>query len=161
MKCQICGRNEATEATTFHYNKINCNCCENGHVQVVLHCEHCTPHLPNSIHPEMKDEISGENYSANINNILPDKIDGQFIIEEPVITNKVFKWHKCKNGLPIEGDEPEENIELLIVCRESHNKKIFYKTNLYNKKDWAAKYLMRYEVLGWTYIQEPSNYITE
>lgn len=68
----------------------------------------------------------------------------------------VFNWHKCENGLPIEGDEPEENIELLIVCKESISNKIFYKTNAYNKKDWAAKYLMRYEVLGWTYISKPN-----
>ena len=48
--------------------------------------------------------------------------------------DKVFNWHKCENGLPIPGDEPEENIELLIVCKESISNKIFYKTNAYNKK---------------------------
>lgn len=152
--CQICGKNKATHITTFHYD-INCKCCENGHVETIQHCDKCVPELPTEIHPTFKDE-SGVIYKSNMNNILPIKIEGEFIIESPVITDKIFKWHKCENGLPIEGDEPEEGIELLIVCRESRNGQIFYKTNMYDKKDWAAKYLMRYEVLGWTYITKPN-----
>lgn len=151
--CQLCGKNPITQATTFYYD-INCNCCENGHIEVVTHCDKCVPQIPTEIHPTFKD-IYGALYKANINNILPIKIEGEFIIEDPIITDKVFKWHKCINGLPIKGDEPEENVELLIVCRETRNNKIFYKTNMYNEKDWAAKYLMRYEVLGWTYISKP------
>lgn len=143
------------KTTKFYYN-INCACHKNGHVEIVHHKNDQPPSVPTEIHPLFKDEISGELYKSNINNILPIKIEGEFIINNPIITDKVFNWHKCENGLPIEGDEPEENIELLIVCKESISNKIFYKTNSYKEKDWTSKYILHYEVLGWTYISKPN-----
>lgn len=154
MKCQICGKNEATESTTFHYNKIDCNCCSNGHAEVILHCKHCVPHLPSHIHPEMKDEICGNVYTTNINNILPDKIEGQFIIEEPVITDKVFKWHPCFHNKPLPNDEPGENDDVLIACETK--KLIFYMCTRYQKGDWITKAATLYNIIGWTHIQRPA-----
>lgn len=58
--------------------------CSNGHFEVVHHCNKCVPHLPTVIHPLFK-TLDGKVYRANITNVLPFEIEGNFIIEEPVI----------------------------------------------------------------------------
>ena len=83
--CQLCGKNPITQITTFYYD-INCNCCENKHIEVITHCDKCVPQIPTEIHPTFKD-IYGALYKANINNILPIKIEDEFIIDDPNINH--------------------------------------------------------------------------
>lgn len=44
----------------------------------------CVPHLPTVIHPLFK-ALDGKVYRANITNVLPFEIEGNLIIEEPII----------------------------------------------------------------------------
>lgn len=90
-KCDICGKEAALSRTYFKYRIGSCECCgsklrdgSNGHFEVVRHCNKCVPHLPTVIHPLLK-ALDGKVYRANITNVLPFEIEGNFIIEEPVI----------------------------------------------------------------------------
>ena len=90
-KCDICGKEAALSRTYFKYRICSCECCDSklhdgtkGHFEVVHHCKDCVPHLPTVIHPLFK-AMDGKTYKANITNILPFEIEGEFVIEEPVI----------------------------------------------------------------------------
>lgn len=88
-KCDICGKEVPLERTYFYY-PIHCQCCgckvngENCHFEVVHHCKDCVPVVPTEIHPLCKDAYGFEN-RANVSNMMPIKINGQFIIEGAVI----------------------------------------------------------------------------
>ena len=90
-KCDICGKEAALSRTYFKYRIGSCECCRsklrdgsNGHFEVVHHCNKYVPHLPTVIHPLFK-ALDGKVYRANVTNVLPFEIEGNFIIEEPVI----------------------------------------------------------------------------
>lgn len=90
-KCDICGKEAVLSRTYFKYRIGSCECCgsklrdgSNGHFEVVHHCNKCVPHLPTVIHPLFK-ALDGKVYRANITNVLPFEIKGEYIIEEPVI----------------------------------------------------------------------------
>ena len=92
-KCDICGKKATLLRTYFKYRIGSCECCEsklrdgsNGHFEVVHHCNKCVPHLPTIIHPLFK-ALDGKVYRANITNVLPFEIEGEYIIEEPVIVD--------------------------------------------------------------------------
>ena len=82
--CEFCGNYSQVERTYFHY-PIKCECHNNGHFVLIRHCKDCVPSLPTKIYPIFK-AMDGKEYKATISNILPIKIDGQFIITKPVIT---------------------------------------------------------------------------
>lgn len=90
-KCDICGKETALTRTYFMYRIGSCECCDSklhdgtkGHFEAVHHCNECIPHLPIVIHPLFK-AMDGKTYKANITNVLPFEIKGEFVIEEPVI----------------------------------------------------------------------------
>lgn len=92
-KCDICGKEASLERTYFYY-PIHCECCgckingENCHFEVVHHCKDCVPAVPTDIHPLCKDAYGFE-AKANISNMMPIKIEGQFIIEGAVIKEEL------------------------------------------------------------------------
>ena len=90
--CDICGKETELERTYFYY-PIHCECCgskdkdgQKQHFVMVAHCKDCPAPMPTSIHPLCK-AMDGKSYRANITNILPTEIRGQFIINEPIIKN--------------------------------------------------------------------------
>ena len=96
-KCEICGKEAPLERTYFYY-PIHCECCgskdENGqkqHFVMVVHCKDCPAPMPKEIHPLLK-SMHGEEHRANITNILPTEIRGQFIINDKIIKEKQAMW---------------------------------------------------------------------
>lgn len=96
-KCEICGKEAPLERTYFYY-PIHCECCgskdKNGqkqHFEIVVHCKDCPAPMPKEIHPLLK-TMHGEEHRANITNILPTKIRGQFIINDKIIKEKQAMW---------------------------------------------------------------------
>ena len=92
-KCDICG-NEAVLSRTYFYYPIHCQCCgskdKNGQMQhfvMVRHCDKCVPKVPTEIHPLLRD-MCGNEIRADIKNIMPEDISGQFIIDDKIITHK-------------------------------------------------------------------------
>lgn len=90
--CDVCGKEAPLERTYFYYH-IHCECCgskdkdgQKQHFVMVAHCKDCPAPMPTSIHPLCK-AMDGKSYRANITNILPTEIRGQFIINEPIIKN--------------------------------------------------------------------------
>lgn len=51
---------------------------------LVIHCKDCPAPMPKEIHPLLK-SMHGEEHRANITNILPTEIRGQFIINDEII----------------------------------------------------------------------------
>ncbi len=95
-KCEICGKEAPLERTYFYY-PIHCECCgskdKNGqkqHFEMVVHCEDCPAPMPKEIHPLLK-SMHGEEHRANITNILPTEIRGQFIINDKIIKEKALR----------------------------------------------------------------------
>lgn len=92
-KCDICGKEARLERTYFEY-AISCDCCVSQHegkpthFEMVRHCSECIPSLPTEIHPYIK-AMDGKSYRANVKNVLPINICGQFNITEAVITEDV------------------------------------------------------------------------
>lgn len=85
-KCDVCGKECSLERTYFYYN-IKCECCGNRHgyhFEIVRHCSDCPAPMPTHIHPFIK-AMDGRSYRADISNVLPIKIDGEFIIDAPII----------------------------------------------------------------------------
>lgn len=91
-KCDICGRETALERTYFYY-PIHCECCgckvngQDCHFEMIRHCKDCIPAVPTEIHPLCKDAC-GLVHKANISNMMPIKIEGQFIINDTIIKKK-------------------------------------------------------------------------
>ena len=92
-KCEICGKEAILSRTYFKY-PIHCECCgckdENGqniHFEMVMHCDKCVPKVPTEIHPLLRD-MRGIETHADIKNIMPCKIEGEFIIDDAVIKHK-------------------------------------------------------------------------
>lgn len=70
---------------------IHCECCcskdkngQNQHFVMVRHCDKCPARMPKEIHPLIK-AMDGKSYKANITNILPSDISGEFIIDDKII----------------------------------------------------------------------------
>lgn len=91
-KCEICGE-EAYLNRTYFYYPIHCECCgskdKNGqkqHFEMVRHCDKCPARIPKEIHPLIK-AMDGKYYRANVTNILPSDIDGEFIIDDKIIND--------------------------------------------------------------------------
>ena len=91
-KCEICGKEGPLERTYFYY-PIHCECCgskdkdgQKMHFEMVRHCDGCPAPMPRGIHPFCK-AMDGKEYRANITNMLPISIKGQFIINEKIIEN--------------------------------------------------------------------------
>ena len=82
-KCDICGKKGGLERTYFEYD-INCECHSPKHFELVVHCKDCVPSIPTEIHPYIK-AMDGKSYRTTITNILPIRINGEFIITEPII----------------------------------------------------------------------------
>lgn len=89
-KCEICGKEGPLERTYFFY-PIHCECCgskdkdgQKRHFVLVRHCDKCQAPVPNVIHPICKDAV-GKTHEAYIVNMAPNEIEGQFIIDEPII----------------------------------------------------------------------------
>ena len=96
-KCEICGKEAPLERTFFYY-PIHCDCCgsqdkygQKQHFEIVVHCKDCPAPMPKEIHPLLK-TMHGEEHRANITNILPTKIRGQFIINDKIIKEKQAMW---------------------------------------------------------------------
>jgi hypothetical protein len=92
-KCEICGKEANLERTYFFY-PIHCECCgskdekgQDQHFELVCHCEHCTPKVPKEIHPLLKDAC-GNQQRADIKNIMPSEIKGEYIIDNEIITHE-------------------------------------------------------------------------
>lgn len=90
-KCEICGKETALYRTYFYY-PIHCACCgckdESGqklHFEMVRHCMDCPAPIPKIIKPLCK-ALDGKGHKAYIVNMAPVEIHGQFIIDEPIIT---------------------------------------------------------------------------
>ena len=76
-KCDICGKETELERTYFYY-PIHCECCgskdkdgQKQHFELVHHCKDCP--------------ANGDLVRANITNILPSDVQGQFIIDDKII----------------------------------------------------------------------------
>lgn len=89
-KCEVCGK-EAYLSRTYFYYPIHCECCgskdkdgQKQHFVMVRHCDKCPALMPKEIHPLIK-AMDGKYYRANITNILPTDIDGEFIIDDKII----------------------------------------------------------------------------
>lgn len=89
-KCEICGKEGPLERTYFYY-PVHCECCgskdkdgQKQHFVLVRHCDKCPAPVPPVIHPICKD-ATGKNHEAYIVNMMPSRISGQFIIDEPII----------------------------------------------------------------------------
>lgn len=88
-KCEICGK-EATLERTYFYYPIHCECCgskdkdgQKQHFVTVRHCKKCPAPMPTVIKPVCK-SADGKGRMAYIVNMLPTKIIGEFLIDEPV-----------------------------------------------------------------------------
>lgn len=88
--CEICGKEAPLERTYFYY-PIHCECCgskdKNGqkqHFVMISHCKDCPAPMPVEIHPLLK-SMYGDEIRADITNILPSDICGQFIINDKII----------------------------------------------------------------------------
>ena len=89
-KCEICGKETQLERTYFYY-PIHCECCgskdkdgQKQHFEMVRHCKDCPAPVPTEIYPLIK-AMDGKSYSANITNILPSNIRGEFIINDKIV----------------------------------------------------------------------------
>ena len=89
-KCEICGKEGPLERTYFYYT-IHCECCgskdkdgQKQHFEMVRHCKDCPAPMPKEIHPLLK-SMYGDEIRADITNILPSNICGQFIINDKII----------------------------------------------------------------------------
>lgn len=88
-KCEICGK-EAPLVRTYFVYAIPCECCgciRNGakcHFEMVRHCGDCPAPMPKVIHPFVK-AMDGKSYRADISNILPIEVNGEFIIDGQII----------------------------------------------------------------------------
>lgn len=85
--CPFCGKDSSLERTYFYYN-IKCECCgnKNGwHFEIIKHCNKCPAPIPTHVHLFIR-AMDGRLYKANISNIWPIEIRGQFIIDSPIIT---------------------------------------------------------------------------
>lgn len=88
-KCEICGKEGQLHRTYFYYD-VRCTCCgckingRNCHFEMVAHCEKCPAPMPSRIHPSIK-AMDGKEYRADISNVLPIDISGEFIIDQPII----------------------------------------------------------------------------
>ena len=51
---------------------------------MVRHCKDCPAPVPTEIHPLIK-AMDGKSYRANITNILPSNIQGEFIINDKIV----------------------------------------------------------------------------
>lgn len=92
-KCEICGKETQLERTYFYY-PIYCECCgskdekgQDQHFEMVRHCKNCVPRVPKDIHPLLKDAC-GSTQRADIKNIMPSKISGEFIINDKIIEHE-------------------------------------------------------------------------
>lgn len=92
-KCEVCGK-EAYLRRTYFYYPIHCECCgckdkdgQKQHFVMVAHCDKCPARMPKVIHPLIK-AMDGKCYMANITNILPSDIEGEFIIDDKIINNE-------------------------------------------------------------------------
>ena len=88
-KCEICGKEAPLERTYFYY-PVHCECCgskdkdgQKQHFVAIRHCKDCSAPIPNVIQPVCK-AADGIGHKAYIVNMLPTKIIGQFIIDEPI-----------------------------------------------------------------------------
>lgn len=91
-KCEVCGKETYLRRTYFYY-PIHCECCgckdkdgQKQHFVMVAHCDKCPARIPKVIHPLIK-SMDGKCYRANITNILPSNIEGEFIIDGKIINN--------------------------------------------------------------------------
>lgn len=91
-KCEICGKEAYLDRTYFYY-PIHCECCgskgkdgQDQHFVMVRHCDKCPAPIPKEIHPLIK-AMDGKCYRANITNMLPSDISGEFIINDKIIEN--------------------------------------------------------------------------
>lgn len=89
-ECEVCGK-EAYLSRTYFYYPIHCECCgskdkygQKQHFVMVRHCDECPARMPKEIHPLIK-AMDGKYYRANITNILPTDVDGEFIIDDKII----------------------------------------------------------------------------
>lgn len=78
--CEICGRTAALDRTYFCYDNLKCECHNNGHFEIVSHCDKCTPDLPKELKVKFKDRCNVVT-EATITNIFPTKINGTFVIK--------------------------------------------------------------------------------
>ena len=88
-RCEICGKEASLERTYFFY-PIHCECCgskdkygQDQHSVMVRHCKDCPAPMPKIIQPVCK-AADGIGRKAYIVNMLPTKIIGKFIIDEPI-----------------------------------------------------------------------------
>lgn len=88
-KCEICGKEGPLERTYFYY-PILCECCgskdkdgQKRHFEMVRHCKDCPAPMPKEIHPLLK-SMNNAYVSANITNILPYDICGQFTTNDEI-----------------------------------------------------------------------------
>lgn len=88
-RCEICGKEASLERTYFYY-PIHCECCgskdkdgQKQHFVIVRHCKDCPAPMPKIIQPICK-AADGTERKAYIVNMLPTKIIGEFIIDEPI-----------------------------------------------------------------------------
>lgn len=88
--CDICGKETSLERTYFYY-PIHCECCvskdkdgQKQHFELVRHCKDCPAPMPKEIHPFLR-SMNGDFIRANISNILPSDIQGQFIINDKIV----------------------------------------------------------------------------
>lgn len=90
-ECPFCGKETKLERTYFYYSIKGCECHNNEHFEIVCHCDKCVPTIPKEIHPIFK-SLDEEAYISTITNILPRRIEGQFIITEKIIDkDKIYK----------------------------------------------------------------------
>lgn len=94
-KCDICGKECGLERTYFEYD-INCECHSPKHFELVRHCKDCVPSIPTEIHPYIK-AMDGKSYRTTITNILPIRINGEFIITEPIIKEQIMTQENFKS----------------------------------------------------------------
>ena len=91
--CEICGKETSLERTYFYY-PIHCECCgckdnegQKLHFELVHHCKDCPAPMPTEIHPVLR-SMHGDETRADVTNILPVDIRGQFIINDQIIKHK-------------------------------------------------------------------------
>lgn len=108
-KCEICGKETELERTYFYY-PIHCECCgskdkdgQKQHFEMVRHCKNCPAPMPKEIHPLLKSTWN-DLIRANITNILPSDIRGQFIVTDKIIDIDYLSKFKKLPHLSVEYD---------------------------------------------------------
>lgn len=74
------------------------------------------------------------------------------------------QFRKCVNNKPVEGEEPKDGENVILLCQivgGSNDGYIFPKANTFKNGEWEGRMLMRYNVIAWMPIPSFDNILKE